>query len=125
MAQVLVIDDEEAIRRLIRRTLEQQGHVVTEAADGRAALDQLAAATPDLVVADIYMPDMDGIEFAIRMSQLPSPPRLIAISGGGHRSADDVLSTARRLGAAVTLAKPFTPEELRDAVAQALGEKPA
>ena len=122
MARILVIDDEEAVRRMVRRALEMSGHEVDEANDGRTAMTLLEQRHPDLVITDMYMADMDGIEFTIRMSQLPHPPRLIAMSGGGFRSANDILETARRLGAARTLTKPFGSDDLRAAVAETLAD---
>ncbi len=66
----------------------------------------------DLVLTDIVMPDNDGLELLIGLRKRPQPPRIIAMSGGGRVSARDYLKTARMLGAASVLEKPFSNEVL-------------
>lgn len=120
MARVLVIDDDASVRQLVRRALETQKHDVIEAGDGATALRLIAEKPIDVVITDLYMPQMDGIEFTIRLAQQKPRPRLIAISGGGHMEKGSLLETARRLGADATLAKPFSVGELLDTVADLL-----
>jgi CheY-like chemotaxis protein len=111
--RVLVVDDDGAVRTTVRRTLMSAGHDVVEAPDGAAALKVLGAAPPvDLLLTDIYMPQMDGIELTIRARMAGRPLPVIAMSGGGYMKREDVLDTARKIGAMRTLAKPFTPQEL-------------
>jgi CheY-like chemotaxis protein len=122
MARILVIDDEAGIRTMVVKFLATGGHEILEAADGAAAMKLLeASAHVDLVITDLYMPGMDGIEFTRRLRQVPSRPAIIAMSGGGLGSQVDVLDIAGHLGA-VTLAKPFTGERLLAAVRQVLGQ---
>lgn len=117
MAHILIIDDDDLFRSMLRDTLQVLGHSVTEAANGREGLERLQERPPDLVMTDIIMPDMEGIETIIGLRR--SHPRLpvIAMSGGGRGSANDYLQVAQQLGATRVLAKPFSTEELQAAIA--------
>lgn len=121
MARILLIDDDEAVRTALRRTLERFGHVIHEAPEGGAALRMLRDDSVDLIITDIIMPGMEGIETirALRRDH-PEVP-VIAISGGGRFRPDSYLDIAASFGAVHTLSKPFEPEELLTAVDSALG----
>jgi len=121
MASILIIDDEPEVLRVLKKVLEGAGHSVTEAADGKTALRWFAGRPTDLVVTDIYMPEMDGLEFLMRLREAFPETPVVAISGGGHLSKESVLGAATLLGADQILAKPFTAEEVLAAVARALG----
>lgn len=112
MANILVIDDDPAMRRMIDRILTGAGHQVTEAVNGVDGMKKFRAAAPEIVVTDIVMPDQEGIETIMKMRATGSRIGIIAISGGGHGSAGDYLLAARGLGADAILAKPFRPDEL-------------
>lgn len=116
MAQVLVIDDDEDVRHLIRRLLEARGHQVLEAIHGVDGLAKLEASEPQMIIADIFMPQMEGIEVVkrIRASDVKAP--IMVVSGGGRDYDLGVLSWAKQVGADAVLAKPFTPEEFYDAM---------
>ena len=120
MASILIIDDNDPIRSLLRRLLERVGHTVYEAADGKTALRMYAGNPADLVITDIYMPEMDGIEFLIRVREAFPEARVIALSGGSHIGKEDVLRDATLLGAVGVLEKPFTVEECLELVRRAL-----
>lgn len=121
MARILVLDDHEGTRRALRRVLESEGHEVLEASDGQQAWAALARDLPDLVISDVYMPEMDGIEFLIRLvDRYPAVP-LIAMSGGAHAPAGFVLEDARHLGAVSTLEKPLEMGRLVGEVRRVLG----
>src|SRR6185436_8706726 len=122
MARILVIDDEASVLHMIRRALAHEPHEVLEAGDGKKALKFLADHPVDMVITDVYMPDMDGIEFTIRLAQQTPHPKIIAMSGGGFMEQGSLLETARRLGANATLAKPFTIKELLDTINELLGQ---
>ena len=121
MACILVIDDEDFVRATVGKHLTRAGHEVVEAADGKKAMELLEESPVDLIITDIYMPDMDGIEFTSRLGQQVPDAKIIAISGGGYLDKQDVLTMARNLGAARTLAKPFTGKELVAVVREVLG----
>lgn len=118
MAIILVIDDEKAVRDTMRRLLERRGHEVREAANGREALK--APPDYDLVITDINMPEMDGIEVIMALAERRPGLPVIAISGGGRLPKDLLLSSADMLGAVQTLPKPFDLTELNEAVDRAL-----
>lgn len=116
MLRVLVIEDEAMIRRLIRQSLEQSGYHVDEAANGRVGLKALHAAAYDLVITDIVMPEVDGLEVLSTIGRLWPATPVLATSGGGRLGDPDILQAARDLGAAATLLKPFTLRVLRAAI---------
>ncbi len=123
MARVLVVDDDELVRRTIKLTLQRAGHEVIEAADGGKALSLLenAGDAPiDLAVSDLIMPEIDGIGLILAMRKKFPTIRVIAISGGARINAEDYLRMTKSLGAFATLPKPFTPEQLIKLVAEAL-----
>jgi len=104
------------MRQMLRETLERRGHIVDEAADGREALQRLTEHQPDLVITDLVMPEMEGIETiqALRR-KCPTIP-IIAISGGGRVGPENYLSLAEQIGANRTFAKPFRLDEILTAV---------
>ena len=109
MARVLVVDDQPEFRRAMLRLLERAGHTTAEAADGAEGLRQVAAQDVDLVVTDVFMPDMDGLEFMKELGRRRPGTRVIAVSGGGFMDAATILAVARTLGAVRTLSKPIDP----------------
>ena len=115
MARVLVIDDDPAYATLISSELRSWGHEVESAPNGRKALFLLAETSYDLIVTDILMPEMDGIEF-INKARSGSRPPILAMSGYGSDRSINFLKVAKIFGADASLRKPFTPEELHDVV---------
>ena len=120
MARILVIDDEEPIRRLLARALVGEGHEVIEAKDGREAL-QLHLATPaELVITDIIMPEQDGLEVIMALKRKAPGIKVIAMSGGGRFGQTEALHMAEPLGAFATLRKPFALGTMLETVNLAL-----
>ena len=123
MARVLVIDDDELLRRAVRAVLEVAGYDVIEAADGADGLRVQRDQGADLVLVDIFMPEVDGLEFIRRLrAELPQA-KIVAMSGGGRIGHADVLRMAAALGASRTLRKPFKPRDLLTAIRDLLGER--
>ncbi len=123
MARILVIEDETYIRDLYRRFLEQAGHEVIEAPDGEIGMRLYRQSAPDLVITDIIMPEKEGIETIMDLRKDSPGLKIIAISGGGKAmSSSTCLNLAKGLGASKTLAKPFTRQELLDAVTEVLAQ---
>ena len=117
MPSVLIVDDEEATRRLIRNTLEQAGYHVYEAADGKEGLSRYRQTPADLVIMDILMPDQDGLESILTLRREFPKARIMAITGGSDMIGIlNFLDVARMLGACRTLQKPFEMQQLLDAV---------
>lgn len=120
-ASILVTDDESAIRLMLRTALETDGYDVTEAANGREAVDAISLRRPDLMVLDLNMPVLDGIAVLEQMKSLASVqrPRVIVLTAYGSIPA---AVKATRLGAMDFLEKPITPDELRKTVRGVLDE---
>jgi CheY-like chemotaxis protein len=121
MPSVLVVDDEDQIRALIRETLEQAGYVVQDAHDGKEGLERYRAKPTDLVIMDILMPDQDGLESIMSLRREFPASRVIAMTGGSDMIGIlNFLDVAKMLGARRTLQKPFEMKALLDAVAAEL-----
>jgi len=123
MATILIIDDEPGVRDALTRILTGDGHRVLEAGNGAEARTLVAdgeGTSVDLVLTDIFMPEMDGIEFVLWLVEsFPDRP-VVAMSGGGLLPMRSALDDARELGAVDILEKPFDPERVRRTVAAAL-----
>jgi CheY-like chemotaxis protein len=121
MPSVLVIDDEEQVRLLIRETLEEAGYEVQEARDGKEGLDRYRTKPADLVIMDILMPGQDGLESIMTLRREFPASRVIAMTGGSDMIGIlNFLDVAKMLGASRTLQKPFEMQTLVDAVAAEL-----
>lgn len=124
MPHILVIEDDDLIRNLVQRTLTKAGYEVTVAPNGRKGLAAYQAAPADLVLTDIIMPDMEGIE-AIQEFKRRSPDlKIIAMSGGGAGWGIDYLRMAEKFGASRILNKPFSPSDLCAMVDELMGRTP-
>jgi CheY-like chemotaxis protein len=121
--RILLIDDEEMIREVVKEMLEVEGYVVTTAANGKEGLQIYQRESPDLIITDIFMPEMEGLETIRTLQQDSSRVRIIAISGGGERGMISFLSYAKRFGALRTLQKPFSREDLLRTVREVLDEE--
>jgi CheY-like chemotaxis protein len=125
MPHILLIDDDDFLRPMLCATLEQMGHTVTEAGNGKEGLAQQAHAPADLVLTDLIMPEKDGIETIMELQKKHPGVKIIAMSGGGRMSPGNYLSIARRMGAGAVLSKPFSNDELAAAIEQVLAENSA
>jgi CheY-like chemotaxis protein len=113
---VLVVEDEECVRAVMRRTLERAGYQVWDSADGVQALGFLTQGVVDAVVTDIRMPGMDGWELAAHLKTMTPPLPILFMSG-----YDAHLGTGNLPGP--VLAKPFRPEQLLDAMRRLLSDR--
>ena len=120
MARILVIDDEELIRFAVREMVEGNGHQVEEAEDGAAGLARLGRGGIDLVITDIVMPNMEGIQAITEIRKIDREIPILAISGSGRIGASDRLSAAGEAGADAVLKKPFSDKELQEKIASLL-----
>jgi hypothetical protein len=117
---VLVIDDHADVRSSLRRTLEEAGHRVLDAADGETGIRVLGTTAVDVVITDLFMPGQDGIVTIRRIRKDYPAVRIIAMSGGGFGGKLDLLKDAVLLGAKTALQKPITPQGLLEALQTAL-----
>jgi DNA-binding response OmpR family regulator len=121
MYRILLVDDDEPFRRMLRLTLNKLGYEVIEAADGSAALRLHAAQPADLVITDLIMPEREGLDIIQELHRHHPTLKIIAISGGGRINAKDFLVIATIFGAHRTFIKPFAIHELAAAMAELLG----
>ena len=122
-ATVLVVEDDDMIREMIDITLSQAGYCVASAGSGASALDLLKRVKVDLVLMDVHMPRMSGLDVLIAMTRMgrARPPVLMVTA---NRQADTI-AEAMRLGCIGYMAKPFAPGDLLGRVARALAARPA
>lgn len=120
MPKILVVDDEPDIRRLLRTWLEAERYEVFEAKDGAQAFELYKQVEPDLVITDIYMPNKDGLGLIRKLRSANSRAKMIAMTGGSSIDSSDPLVVAEMLGAELTVRKPFTDNDMLEAVARIL-----
>ena len=116
---ILLVDDEEAFRTVIRRVLVNAGYDVVEAANGLEGIQRFYEKPADLIITDIIMPEKEGIETILELKSTHPELKLIAMSGGGWYGTDIDFNMARKLGAR-TLDKPFALKELLEMVFELL-----
>ncbi len=122
MARILLVDDEETFRVTLAKILQLEKHEVTTAADGAEALKLVMRGQFDLVITDLVMPEKEGLETILELRKLVPGMKIIAMSGGGRGNAYDYLKIASKMGAARSLAKPFTKAEIIQAIRELVGE---
>ncbi len=121
-ARILVVEDSQSIRRLIRAALESDGYEVMERGDGESGLAGLQEAPPDLVITDVYMPGMDGLSL-VRSIRALRAFRFLPILIITTESGDTMKQSGRAAGATGWIVKPFNDEQLRQVVARFLRTK--
>jgi len=112
MAVILIIEDDNSLREVLRHALSQAGHSVIEAQNGREGLRLFDSIGADLLITDMIMPEMEGCEVLMALHRKNPSLKIIAISGGHQQDAGDVLHIATLLGASKVLRKPFSYEVL-------------
>ena len=120
MAYILVVDGDAVTRAVVRALLEDAGHEVAEATEGWAGLAIMGRRVPDLVITELYMDGMEGIEFLRRVRETwPSEPVLV-MSTRDHPGAASILGIAKLLGATGLLEKPIVASQLVETVGSIL-----
>lgn len=120
MAKILAVDDSASMRQMVTFTLKGAGHEVLEASDGVQALGIAKTQSMDLVLSDVNMPNMDGIELCRNLRQLPSykfTPILMLTT----ESAGDKKTEGKAAGATGWIVKPFNPDQLLTTIKKVLG----
>lgn len=120
--RILVIDDDETVRETICDTLISAEFSITAAADGEQGVKECRRSQFDLVITDILMPKQEGIETILHLRRDHPDSKVVAISGSGAFDNSSYLQMAKKLGAAATLQKPFSAEELINMVSSVLDE---
>lgn len=117
---ILLVDDDAVIRNLFGMILERAGYRVLTTADGRSGLKVMEFGAAPLVITDIVMEEMDGLELIRELKTKHPEVKIIAISGGGTFNAGECLHMADELGADMNLAKPICPAEFLSRVGELL-----
>ena len=125
MTRILVVDDEDQTRELLRELLTEGGYEVIEAADGSIAMTLVRLKPPDLIITDLIMPNQEGLETISEIRKNHPTLGIIAISGGGRIGPESYLAIAERLGASRTFSKPLDVHRMMAAVRELLKERTA
>jgi CheY-like chemotaxis protein len=122
---ILVVDDDDDFRSVISRVVTGMGFAVLQACSGNQAFIVYAEHRPDLVIADLIMPDGEGLELIKHLRRADKQLKIIAITGGGRGGKTNYLYIAESLGADYTIEKPFSADQLLSVLRLALGTEPA
>jgi DNA-binding response OmpR family regulator len=115
-SRILLVEDDEPFADMLQKTLIKAGYAIVRACNGKDALRLYDAQCPHLVLTDLIMPGMEGVELIIELRRRHPGVKIIAMSGGGRNSPDAYLLAAQLFGAARTLPKPFASPELFAAI---------
>ena len=124
MARILIVDDDPDLLAVMQQVLLEASHHVTGVEDSRAVIEGAVGAEFDLVVTDMIMPGVDGLEMLAYLYRCNPDIKAIAISGGGYFTPEFHLSLASKFGAISTLEKPFRPSTLVATVDRVLRQDP-
>ncbi len=130
MTEILVIDDDEAVRAIVVNHLARLEAKIVDMSDARDALKLITSGHFDLIICDLFMPEVDGIRFISEVRRTNANIPIILISGGGARfpigsdNFSNLTETATLLGASQILQKPFRGEQLREMVRSLLAPDP-
>jgi len=123
MARILIIDDDDTLRGIIVKSLTHAGHQVTQTNNGRKGVEMFRANPTELVVTDMVMPEQEGME-TIKILHREFPQLKIIAMSGGLDGSELYLGLTKRLGASYTLSKPFTLQQLKEAIDLVMAEPP-
>ncbi|OVE76142.1 hypothetical protein BVX98_06540 [bacterium F11] len=121
MAKILVVDDEKDVVELLKFLLEKDGYVVTTASNGREALDMVQKESPDLILLDVMMPEMDGYTVQTQLLENPQTKDIPVIILTAKGQLKDVFAMSANVQAYIE--KPFDPKSLRSKIQEAIQPK--
>lgn len=113
---ILVVDDDEMMREFVKELLKINDFKITEASNGKAGLKEFRENTPDLVITDIIMPEMEGISFIRELRSYNKDVPIIAMTGNVHGRMEEFLDISSKLGADEILRKPIKSQQFLDAI---------
>lgn len=122
MAKILIIDDEKVMRDFITKTLTPLGYSIDSVGDGWTGMQIFRRKRHDLIITDIFMPGIEGLDVIDEISSTYPGVKTIAISGGGKFEMEYTLELAKEIGADTYMAKPFSAQELIFAVNELFSE---
>ncbi|OEU66818.1 MAG: response regulator receiver protein [Desulfovibrio sp. S3730MH75] len=121
MKKILIIDDDPKMRDLLKHYLKEEPATLLTAPDGEVGVQLFADHEIDLIIIDIFMPNMDGIQTIIEIKQKKADSKILVISGGGEYTGLEYIKQAKALGAEKALVKPFTKDDFLKTVNSMLG----
>lgn len=113
---ILVVDDDDMMRAFVKELLQIHDFTITEAANGKEGLKQFRENTPDLVLTDIIMPEMEGISFIRELRSYNKDIPIIAMTGNVHGRMEEFLDISSQIGADDILRKPIKSQQFLDAI---------
>lgn len=116
MARILIVDDDPDIGFMLKQLFERRGHEASAVLNGHKAIESLELSPFDIVITDMIMPEMDGIELIMKIRVKYPHLKVIAISGGGRISAEEYLKLAKLLKVSHTFQKPIKAADLLTAI---------
>jgi CheY-like chemotaxis protein len=116
MKKILLIDDDELVIYALKRYLEKNGFHVISLNSGKSVLEKIKETNPNIVITDIIMPDVEGMEVITKIRNINKQLPIIAISGGSRYVDKTFLTTAEMLGASASLEKPLDEEKLLELI---------
>ncbi|MDT8400885.1 MAG: response regulator [Bacteroidales bacterium] len=122
MAGILLVEDDNDLRMMLKDALEKRKHIITEASNGREALNKFKSPVTDLVITDLLMPEQDGIGLIMELRKMQPGIKIIAISGGGKIGPSNYLNVAKTLGADAVFPKPFNLNSFIEEVEKLAGQ---
>lgn len=120
MAKILIIEDDEKFRKMLRQMLERAGYEIEEAPNGEEGIKLYTEKPTDLIITDIFMPEKEGIETIIEIKRDFPNAKIIAISGGGRTRAFGFLDQVKSLGVERTFTKPFERNVIIESIQELL-----
>lgn len=122
MAEILLLEDLDSLRLILADVLRDDGHEVVESSDGVIAYDKPMITRIDVMLTDLDMPRVNGIEAILAAQKIRPDLKIIAMSGAGTQCDDDYLNACTELGVSKIMLKPFDPQELTTTVRGVLGD---
>ncbi len=116
MAHILLIDDDQPILDMLSQALEREGYTVTTATNGIEGIKLYKETLADIIITDIVMPEMEGLEAIRKLKSVNKDVKIIALSGGGFINPEEYLKLAKQFGANHTFSKPVDLKKLKDTV---------
>jgi len=113
---ILVVDDDDMMREFVKELLRANNYTITEADNGKAGLKEFRENTPDLVITDIIMPEMEGISFIRELRSYNKDIPIIAMTGNVHGRMEEYLDISAKLGADEILRKPIKSQQFLEAI---------
>jgi DNA-binding response OmpR family regulator len=121
MPGILVVEDDEDLREMLKISLVKNKYTVLEASDGKDAITKFKPSLTDLVITDIIMPQEEGLKVIMKIREVKPSVKIIAISGGGKAGPGSYLNIAKALGADAVFSKPFSINDLLNKVKDLVG----